>query len=237
LIKNGQTKGNNRFINGYKNELPDKLSPKAFSWSVGLVLSDATLQRNLSVSNPTTRFKIQQAGFNRELLDATQDILKPWVMEIYDNQKPDKNLELNTLQGKAFNPLTDLFQDSNVELKPGGCVKKVIPPNIKDFLDPICLSSWFCGDRTTEFREMEFCTHGFSQQCNEILAQALQERYGWKTIVQFDYYSEPQQRHMFFIKIKTESCDSFCELMEPMILPTFKRKLPDPRIRRSRWST
>lgn len=110
LIERNLTKGNNKYMKFYKKRLPKTLSPGAFNWGVGLLLSDATAQINLSESKPTCRLKMQAAERHKEYLDITQEILKPWVMTISESSKNRKMINLATIQHEAFLPYVDLFQ-------------------------------------------------------------------------------------------------------------------------------
>ena len=140
LIQNNLVKGNRKELNAYKASLPNQLTREQLLWSVGLVLSDATLQRNSSLEVETFRLKIQQQEFNRSLLEFTLELLKPWVMTI--SSIPNrKMMELDTIQHQAFNQLAEIFQDPSQTLSPKQCVQRVIPPNIGEYLEPIAIGS------------------------------------------------------------------------------------------------
>ena len=225
LIKNNQTKGNNRFINAYKKELPKQLLPVVFNWGVGLLLSDTTAQINLSRDNPTCRLKTQAVDRHKPYLDATTEIFKPWVMGISDVSSRNMR-ELVTLQHEAFLPYVDLFQDPNEDLKPGGCVKKVIKPELANHLDEAALVAWYCGDGHLHYRACQFSCDGFLKADCELLASMITTNFGWKTRVLFDYYSEPSKRDMYYIEIRTESAADFKKRIAPYMPSHFKYKLP-----------
>lgn len=75
-------------------------------------MSDATAQLNTSKSNPTCRIKMQAAEFHNEFLEVTQEILKPWGMEIFGPSKNRKMMSLTTLQHEAFYPYVGSFSRS-----------------------------------------------------------------------------------------------------------------------------
>ena len=110
LIRTNNTKGNNKQLSEYKKLLPNQLSQVALSWSIGLVLSDATVQKNSSEKTRTSRIKIQQVSYNRELLDVTLEILKPYVFTISPVTGRDM-YSLATITHEAFNILIDIFQN------------------------------------------------------------------------------------------------------------------------------
>lgn len=74
LIENNLTQGNNKYLNSYKQKLPKELPKFAISWCIGLILSDATIQRNTSTTNKTCRLKFQQVSYNIELVEKTLEI-------------------------------------------------------------------------------------------------------------------------------------------------------------------
>jgi hypothetical protein len=238
FIENNKTKGNNKALLAYKSNLPTQLPQVAFSWTVGLILSDATLQRNTSQTNQTLRLKIQQANFNLSLLEVTLQLLEPYVFII----SPVQNREmysLTTISHEAFHVFGEIFQDPNIELTPNACVNKKIPQNIEDFLDETAIAAWFCGDGGREDytpnqgRGILFHSQGFTLQCNERLAQALQKRYGWDVEVKFDYERDGQS--FYCIKVRASSFNSFEKTIKPYILPAFLRKFPPPRSTNSRY--
>ena len=239
LINLDKTKGNNKMINEYKLEVPSQLCPTALSWCVGLVLSDATVQRNSSNTNKTCRIKIQQAIQNIELLNVTQEILKPYVFNIVPGTKRPHMYSLHTIQHEAFNILSDIFQNPQKELLEDACVEKVIPSNIEEYLDPIALSSWFCGDGSkadfspNQGKAIQFHTQGFSLQCNERLAQALINRYSWNAVVKFDY-TNTNGRDFYLLQVESSSFNSVERILKPYLLNSFLRRFPTPRSPRSR---
>ncbi len=230
LIQSGKTRGNTKDMKEYKSILPKQLDETQLSWSVGLLLSDATLQSSYSMKGQTFRLKIQQAYFNRSLLDATTEVLKPWVMGYTDIPSREMT-ELATILHEAFNPLAKLFQDPNVEIGPQNCVKKVIPSNIEDYLDPIAIGSWYCGDGGKrdygEYQSgvVQFYSHGFSKSCNQRLADALKNRYGWNVRVVLDY-TKDDGTEWYLLQVEKESFDNFIEEVKPFILPYFHKRLP-----------
>nr|YP_009364048.1 hypothetical protein [Pediastrum duplex]YP_009364104.1 hypothetical protein [Pediastrum duplex]ARK36699.1 hypothetical protein [Pediastrum duplex]ARK36702.1 hypothetical protein [Pediastrum duplex] len=232
LIKNGLTKGNNRHVNAYKKLLPDTLPPEVFDWCVGLLLSDATLQKNISAKNPAARIKIQQSMAHRELIEVTQELLKPWIFSIGD--KSQTMLEIATIQHKAFLPLIDVFHDYQTPIKASACVYKKPQPSIKDHLTPICVAAWYMGDGNLAGRACNFHTEGFLKEGTELLAQLLTEIYGWETRVIDAGYSDYLGHSMHMLQVRSYSSDEVAKVLTPFMLDSFKYKIPLPRIRKKR---
>lgn len=239
-IKNQQTRGNNRAMNDYKREVPNTLTAFQFEWSVGLVLGDATLQTNTSKVKQLVRMKIQQAVFNKSLLEATLEILKPWVMTL-SGPSSRQMYELTTIQHEAFIPLAELFQDPNQTLVQATCVRKVIPSNIADYLSPVAVAAWFCGDGgrrdygVNEGKAIQFHTQGFSKKCVDQLVDALKQRYGWNVRSKLDGTNTKGETY-YLIQIEANSFDSFMQEITPYILSNFIKRLPKPRSNTSRFS-
>lgn len=215
-------------LRSYKSDLPKQLTNFQRSWCVGLVLSDATLQRNSSKDSPTFRLKIQQNIQHRSLLDATLEILKPWVTGIVEIQNRPM-LELVTLSHSAFNELGELFQDKHVELVAKACVTKAITDPFEQYLDPIAIASWFCGDGgrrdygKNEGKAIQFHTQAFTKECVENLAKALKKRYNWNVQVKLDYDDK------YLLQVEASSFESFIDTVRPFILPEFVKRLPKDR--------
>lgn len=239
LIDLGLTVGNNKSLKFSKSLVPKELSQFALSWSIGLVLSDATVQRKIAKTNKTCRLKIQQASYNKELLDGTLEILKPWVFDV-SLLKGERNMySLCTIQHEAFNILSDIFQNPNKELDLGACVDKIIPENINKYLDPVCVASWFCGDGGKNDpagvgKSLSLNSQGFTKEWNERLAQGLRENFDWDVSVVYDYTNKKSQI-FHYIRIEASSFDSFEYYIKPYIIDSFLRKVPQPRKLNSRF--
>ena len=83
LRRTNNTKGNNKQLSEYKKLLPNQLSQVALSWSIGLVLSDATVQKNSSEKTRTSRIKIHASSFN-----SVEQILKPYILDSFLRKFP-----------------------------------------------------------------------------------------------------------------------------------------------------
>jgi hypothetical protein len=153
-------------------------------------------------------------------------------MKIYP-PKQEGNYEIASYKGEAFNAVADLLQDTNVPLV-SGCVKKVIPPNIEEYLDPISVTAWYLGDGTRHGREAQFMTQGFSLRCHVRLAIALRKKFGLQVEVRVDYIKEVTNTKMYYLRVRTKSSDLFRQLITPYMLPKFSHKQIPPRIRKMR---
>lgn len=148
---------------------------------------------------------------------------------------------LATIQHEAFNIFETIFQNPRIDLKGGDCIQKLISENIIDYLDPLAVAIWFCGDGgkrdygKNQGKAIQFASHGLTKECNETLAQALRTKYKWKVEVKLDYTNKKNQ-DFHYIQVEAESYDSFRKYIVPYVLNSFLRKVPSPRAQNSRFA-
>jgi len=238
LIDSGKFKGNTAELAVYKKnpqlfELPSKVK----SWTIGLLLGDASIQVNTSGNG--ARIKIQQAYKNVELLQATRMFLLPWVLSGISVPKTRKignqYCELQTISHPVFidlaniisTPLPDKsFQSNQVLLKQ--------PELLLNHLDYIVLGGWFCTDGgrrdygKNEGKAIQFHTQGFTQEGCEALAWHLTNKLDLETKSKYDYTS-PDGTQRFLLEVHARSFETFVDRVGPYILPNFEKRLPRPR--------
>jgi hypothetical protein len=186
LVASGKHKGNTKELKAYKAELPTSLHPYAYSWILGLLLSDASLQVNNSKS--TCRVKIQQSENNKSLLFLTVEVLKPWMLSGVSSMKTRKAgthyRETQTVSHEAFLCFATLLQNPTVPLQPQACIEKVIQGNILELLTPLAVAIWFAGDggrqdySENSGKAIQLHTQGFDKSSQEVLAEALRANFG-----------------------------------------------------------
>jgi hypothetical protein len=239
LISANKFSGNTKEVREYKNKISG-LSQLQLCWTIGLLLSDASLQANNN--NTSCRLKIQQADFNKELLDQTFNVLEEFCSGISGpstRQVGTIYYDLTTISHPAFNELKSFFESSSFPLQPRQVLKKVINNSIEPFLTPLCIAVWFCGDGgkrdygKNQGKAIQFHTHGFDLKSVEILRDALHNIYEWDVSVKLDYSRDGKD--FYLLQIEASSFNSFVSQIEPLILPTFKKRLPKPRSKRSRY--
>lgn len=147
---------------------------------VGCLLSDASLQYNNN--GQCCRMKMQQAEKNVAFLQATFVIMLPWSQLGPSFKRTTCNAimagELDTIKHEAFMKMANVFQDPSVPVKGNDCVQKYIPANIEEFLTPVAVAAWFCGDGgKADYRShnngkgIYMHTQGFKPEYVERLAQ------------------------------------------------------------------
>jgi len=146
FIETGKTRGNSPQRGLYVNFLkPIQLNPVQFSWLLGLALGDGSIEWNRD--GTTCRLKLQQKETHKELLDVTYEVLKPWCAHPASRSSTRPTIyELTSLSNYNFVPVANLISDPNQLFVPGKAVKKFIPLNIQEYLDPIAVASLYCCD-------------------------------------------------------------------------------------------
>lgn len=223
---------NSKELKKYKKILPN-LSETQFHWCVGLLLGDASITVNSNLQS--YRIKIQQSEKNCSLLYATEEIMKPFVLngvsDLNVRKQKTKYRELQTLSCPQLTSLAKVFTASEALIKPNSTIHKSIPHNIANYLSPVAIGAWFCSDGgkrdygPNQGKAIQFHTQGFSKQNCETLALALRSKYGWNVIVKLDYDDK------YYIQVEADSFDSFLKYVYPYILDHFCEKLPKPRVK------
>lgn len=216
--------------------LPTRLNQTAFEWSVGMVLGDASLQSNNNKSS--FRLKMQQSPKNMEYIEASKKILLPYILstetKIKQREAGTSFSELVTLSHWAFNPVADLFRNPSEEVIPNSVLPKQVQVEIKKFLTPVAIASWFCGDGgrrdygKNQGKAIQFHTQGFSEQCCKILVNSLQDNYGWNVILKEDRLSKSGHQ-LDLIQIEASSFEQFYNTITPYLLSSFFGRLPSLR--------
>lgn len=244
LVRSGKHSGHTREGNAYKKILPSFLTPVQLEWSVGCVLSDATLQLNNNAR--ACRIKMQQVDYHYPFLAVTRAILAPWFFGPIPPPKKNKSgsfmQEIQTIKHGAFMDLVELFQNPTIPLYANSCVKKYICPKIEKYLTPVCLAAWFIGDGGRQDyskqyggKGIQFHTQGFSKQDVDMLVFLLRRKYGWDFSSAFDGKNKKGE-DMYVLNLHSSYFESFVHYVGPYIPEHFFYKLPTPRSPKSRFA-
>ena len=237
----GRPNPNSKEMNAYKQSLP-MLSQVQTDWCVGMLLGDASIQTNNNLG--AHRLKMQQAEKNREFIDVSVAVLQPWclsaISEVKQRSAGNCYREMQTISHEAFNTVAAIFSDPLSEKKKNAVVRKVVKDGIKEYLSPVGVAAWYCGDGgrrdygQNEGKAIHLHTQGFDLVSVENRAQALRERYAWEAHAKFDYTS-PSGNDCYFVQIEASSFESFVKEIYSF-LPSFAQKrLPSPRKPGSRF--
>jgi hypothetical protein len=101
--------------------------------------------------------------------------------------------------------------------------KKIIRPEIVNYLSPLALSVWFCDDGSINKKvNMRFATDGFSKEENEILQEALRLNFNIRCKV--CEYTRNNKKY-YFLSLNKENSNKLTEIIKPYVLDSLKYKL------------
>lgn len=230
LYKNSKAfKGNSRERSTYLNfieKLKPSLTPFQMSYLVGLILSDASIDTNHSAK--TSRLKIQQLSTRKEWLAYIRKIF----LEYSGNDEPFTEIKRNnstmseyqTLKCTTiYNAVVDLFYTTK---------RKSIKPALEEWINPVTLAAWVCGDGGTSGNSIQLHSEGFTRDENQLLVEMLERRLGLKSRV-----TVHSTRHHSRISIAASSFDDFTLLVGPYIHKNFYYRIPIGRVEGSRFGS
>lgn len=151
----GSTLGMNRLTKYIRKSI--KLTPKAKSILVGLLLSDAWIQKNRLNANP--RVGLKQSIKNSEFLWHTWFQLICYmgnIPYIVSNFKRGKLFYSWQFETRSLPCLIYLHQQF---IKEG---KKIVPEDIYELLDEVAIAFWIMGDGAKRNKGVTICTDNFS---------------------------------------------------------------------------
>lgn len=226
----------------FLDEMGVELTDFQFDACIGLCLSDASLQSgSASPREPEktlTRLKMTQATKHESFLYHVKDVLRIYT----GNEKPFAPLstrsqiyEFTTLRCQQLTPLASVFSDEPP--RTDGVIPKKITNKLKPYITPVSVAYWFCGDggkadfTSNKGKGITFHTQCFSKQECELLASFISDNLGLDAEAKLDVRSSNQYR----VDILGPSYDKFIEIVGPFIHPSMAFKLPEPRVKGSRF--
>lgn len=231
--------GNTRARKEYLQQLTQikpELTQFQKEYLVGLNLGDLTVKA--SARPKTARFSLQQSAYHEPWMYHVKDIF----MEYMPNDESIGTIstrsemrETQSLKCEAlYEFLVPLFYPDAEEHPERESHPKRVLPGIVDYITPVSVAAWFCGDgghtSNREFRGMTFNSQAFTAEENELLAAALRDKLGLQAEAARDTKNHNHTR----INVKGPSFDSFVEQVAPYIHKTFDYRLPAGRFENSR---
>ena len=207
------------------------LDEKIKEISVGLIISDATLQTQSN--GKFHRIKIQMSNKFTEFAQKIRDEFGPlWIPSPASAVKNRPMLELQTLSTCSLNLLAPLFLNSvdpDKVVDFNGKYKKGISANlVEDHVTPLGLTYWFMYDGSkgdwgqNQGKQIEFHAQAFSLLEVESLCEGLKNKFKLQAKTTFN-------KKRPIIQISGYSYETFVDLIDPYILDCFRYRLPTPR--------
>lgn len=186
-----------------------KLSNLQKEFVVGSLLGDGNIDKKANHS----RLRFCHGAKQIEYLNWKREMLSQLVVQ-HNNiviQKT-RNSTMNSFQTISHPELTEyynLFYNNKI---------KIVPQNIQQILTPFSIAVWFMDDgwRSQQYRSALFCTDSFTLKENQLLVDALQNKFDIKTKL-----LNSSNR----IVLYKEEVDKLSNLIKPYIIPSMTYKL------------
>lgn len=216
---------NSNLFKEYKKSLK-ALTDIQLEASIGLLLGDANLQTQNK--GKTYRLRFEWGDKNKPYLDSVYNLFDEWVLSLPHKKvrkSPSGNTVINwgfqTISHEAFNVLADLFYPLGLSTPKG--IKNNL---IKDHLTARGLAFWFCDDggkldynKNSKNKSVVLNTHSFSSKEVESMSKQLQTKFNLECEVR-------SNKGKKIIVIKSESYNTFRNIIDPFIIPEMVYKLP-----------
>lgn len=173
---------------------------------VGSLLGDGTMRRKVNAY-----LEINHAYSQRALVDWMYSKFKNLVLTPPKWRKGNGGREAYRFSTQSLPILTPFYNQFFME------GKKVVPNNLK--LDALSLTVWFMDDGSKSRSSVYLNTQQFSTEEQFRLINFLDDQFGIKSTLNKD-------KKYFRIRIRTQSMKIFIKLVENIILPEFRYKLP-----------
>lgn len=196
-----------------------ELPKEQFSTIIGMMLGDGWASIGRTTGNINARI-----GFKQSMIHFSsfwEVYLKighycssvPTPTKNYMRGKLFYSVQLQTRALPCLTKIYNMFYKNGV---------KIIPKDIIEYLDPICLAQWVADDGSYhKDGKLMFCTDNFTLSDVILLYNALTIRYGFKcTIVQRD-----KTKNQYRINISKSSMDSFRKIVEKHMSESMKYKI------------
>lgn len=196
-----------------------KFTEKLFHISIGVLLGDASIQKNTSKTQTKYRLKFLQSAKHKDYVYHLHTEFKDYVLSAPHFDSKRNTYSFQTVFHPDFNKLADIFLDKNG--------KKIINCFFEENpISPISLAYWFMDDGGLLSYNKDYVrkglvinTQGFTVNQVQLLSQNLNKAYHLNTWVK-----ENKKKPIIafsgkeFFKIK--------DLILPYILCSMKYKLP-----------
>jgi len=140
-------------------------------------------------------------------------ITSPKISYRYDSdgKRYAKSLWFRTLRHPQLTFFRKLFY-------PNG--KKIVPPNIKEYFDSLCLAVWIMDDGSYNNKIIDISTYSFNLNEIQLLQEGLQEVFDIKS----RYHKDRDKGYRMYFSRKNTLL--VARLIEAYIIPSMKYKLP-----------
>lgn len=209
----------------YKSWIPIKesISLNSFQYSliVGSLLGDGTMRVGRGAVN--ANFKTEQGIEQKDYVFWKYEILKPIVFTgpqisyryTDKKEKYKKSWWFRTIRHPLLTDMYNMFYTGN-GYRTG---RKVVPRNIKKFLNPLVLAIWIMDDGSYSRSKIDISTYSFTLPEINLLQRNLAKIFD----VSAQYYRDRDKGHrMYFSKCETQKV---VNIIKPYVIPSMMYKI------------
>lgn len=197
-----------------------QISDPLFEVCIGVILGDASIQRNTSKKIEKYRLKFLQSAKHEKYVFHLHEIFKDYVVsQPYFNEKRN-TFSFQTVFHSDFNKVAHIFLDKKDN-------KKIISDFFTIYpISPISLAYWFMDDggllsynKDYIRKSLVFNTQGFSFNEVNVVSENLNTTYNLETWVKLN-------KNKPIIAVSGKKYTQIKNLISPYIIPSMKYKLP-----------
>ena len=204
-----------------KDKIPEKivLTPRLFNISIGVLLNDASIQKNTSKTKEKYRLKFLQNAKNKEYIYHLHNEFKNYVISppFFNNKR--NTYFFQTVFHFEFKKIADIFL--NIDSK-----KSINSFFVENAISLISLAYWFMDDKGRlsynkdyNRKDLVFNTQGFTFTEAMILSENLNNAYNLNSWVK-------ENKKKPVIAISGKKYNEIKNIIFPHIIHTMKYKLP-----------
>lgn len=193
-----------------------QLNPEQTSVLIGSILGDGTLQ--IGKEGKNANFKVEQGLMHKEYALWKYKIFQNWVRTPpkisfryrSDDTRYQKSWWFRTVRHPQLTFFRKLFY-------PNG--EKIVPLNISEYLDALCLAVWIMDDGSLNKRHLDISTYAFRLEGIKALCEALKENFKVKA----KYYKDRDKGYRMYFSVRETK--KMGEVVGPHIIPSMTYKL------------
>lgn len=182
-----------------------------------------------SKTSKTWRLRIVQGGENHlDYIKHLRDVFDNWTnMPIKEyhvinkSNKIYKNWYFNTLSFEQFAEIGNAFYKLDIT---SGKRKKVLPPQIKDWMSDLSLAYWFMDDGSKKWKNkvlaLRFCTDCFIESEIDILISVLKDKF------KLNVTKTKNKNNKWRLYIGTDNYEKIKKLIYPHLVYSMVYKFP-----------
>jgi recombination protein RecA len=209
----------------YKKWIPIKnritISPKQRSLIIGSLLGDGTMRIGKGCVN--ANFKVEQGLVQKDFVFWKYSILRPLVFTeprisyryTEKREKYPKSWWFRTIRHPFLTDIYNMFYISD-GYRTG---RKIIPKDIKSYLDPLALAVWVMDDGSYSQRKIDISTYSFLESEINLLQNVLRQKFN----IVIKYYKDRDKGYRMYCN--TKETKQLIKIISPYMIPSMMYKI------------